>query len=53
LGLSDSAPHAEARDFGLSDEGAQMKMDVYFKGAENERITKSLPSHSKDCTLAS
>jgi hypothetical protein len=53
MGPSDSARHAEARDFGISNEAAQMQMDVYLKGAENERITKSLPSHSMDCSHAS
>ena len=53
MGPSDSARHAEARDFEISDEGALMQMDVYLKGAENERITKSQPSHSRDCIHAS
>jgi hypothetical protein len=30
-----------------------MKMDAYFKGAVNERITKFLPSHSRECIHAS
>jgi hypothetical protein len=29
MGPSDSARHAVARDFGISDEVALMKMDVY------------------------
>ena len=54
MGLSELAPHAVMLDFGILDVGALMKMDVYSKGAENERITKSLlPSHSRDCILAS
>jgi hypothetical protein len=53
MGPSDSARHAEARDFEISDVVVPMKMDAYLKGAENERITMSLPSHSMGCIHAS